>query len=175
MGVFLSAPGRGTPTSLLRLERLFGLSFRTVVVVTVRVRSRPRMPLAERVSALRLDAHTVRVEVSTGFMQTTDLPTLLGPAFKSLGIASDEVAYVTGRDRVQVSARWRLREALGRSLDLLFVLLTRNAQRSVDRYNLPPKRTAEIGSVRLLKGSGEAAAAAAAAARPERKEHPRRA
>ena len=154
-GVFLSAPGRGTPTSLLRLERLLGLTFRTVVVVTVWVRSRPRVPASERVSALRLDPDTVRIEVSTGFMQSTDLPTLLGPAFKSLGIASDEVVYVVGRDRVTIPDRWRLGHAVGRLLDMLFVLLTRNAQRSVDRFNLPPKRTVEIGSRRPLIGSRE--------------------
>ena len=150
-GVFLAAPGRGTPTALLRLERLFDVTLRDLIIVTVWVRSTPHVPSYERVTHVRLDPHTVRVDVSTGFMQGTDLPSLLGPTFKSLKLASDDVVYVTGRDRIDLRRRHAsLRSLPGRALDKLFVFLTRNAERTTDRFNLPPKRTIEIGSVQRL-------------------------
>ena len=145
-----TAPGQSTPNALLRLDRLFGLAFSTIVLVTVRVRSRPRVPSAERVAVRRLDERTARVEVSTGFMQGTDLPTLLGPALRSLGLDPGDVVYVVSRDRVVAPRRRGLRGALLGPLDALFVFLTRNAQRSVDRFGLPPRRTVELGSVRRL-------------------------
>ena len=147
--VFLAAPDRDTPTALEVLDRLLHVSFASLVVVTIHIRSRPFVPGAERTKLTRIDRRTVRIDVSTGYMQTTNLPSLLGPAFHDLGVRSDDVIYVSGRDRIRATRRpGRPWAAL---LDRLFVRLAVNAQRSVDRFGLPPRRTLELGTVRDLE------------------------
>ena len=146
--VFLSPPERQTPATLLRFRRLFGATFNRVVLVTVWVKSTPRVAANERVKVLRLGRNVTRISVFSGYMQGTDLPSLLGPAFASVGLASDDVTYVVGYDRVRLpNLRWRPMAILGRPLDLLFLVLSRNAQRPVDRFRLPPRRTIEFGAV----------------------------
>ncbi|WP_299840436.1 KUP/HAK/KT family potassium transporter [uncultured Jannaschia sp.] len=146
--VFLAAPGRGTPSALQRIERLFNATFRTVIVVTVCVRPRPRVPIEERIAVQRIEANTWRVVISTGFMQVTNVPSLLGPTLRQIGVRPDDVIYVTGRDRIRPE-RGRV-APVAALLDRLFVFLTRNAQRSVDRFALPARRTLELGSLREM-------------------------
>lgn len=149
--VFLCQPGRHTPAPLLRLKRLYQTTFRRILVVTVWVTSSPTVPAARRVHVVTLDKRVVKIDIASGYKQSTDLPTLLGPAFKQLGIEAGEVTYVLGHDRVRLPPlRWRLRDILSRPLDILFLFLSRNAQRSADRFNLPPRRTIIVGSVHAL-------------------------
>ncbi len=146
--VFLCPPERQTPATLLRFRRLFGATFHRVVLVTVWVKSTPRVAACDRVKVLRLGDNVTRISVFSGFMQRTDLPSILGPAFASVGLASDDVTYVVGSDRVRLPhLRWRIATILLRPLDMLFLVLSRNAQRPVDRFRLPPRRTIELGAV----------------------------
>ena len=149
--VFLSEPGRHTPAPLIRMKRLYETTFRQVVLVTVWVRSSPLVAASERVHVVTLGERISRIDVSSGYMQETDLPTLLGPAFKALGVQSDEVSYILGHDHLRrPQFRWRPRDVLTRPLDMLFLFLDRNAQRTADRFNLPARRTLILGSVQDL-------------------------
>ncbi len=141
--VFLARPGILAPHALREVERLLQLRFAHVFVVTVWTRGRPRVPQAEAVHVIRLGPSITRFDVSVGYMQSVDLPSLLGPALKAEGVAADDVTYVVTLDRVLPPAHLR---RPGDALALLFAALSRVALRAPDRYRLPPRRTLEIGS-----------------------------
>ena len=64
--MFLTAPNQATPDALQRFERLFEPTCDRVVLVTARVRPRPRVPAAERAETRPLEERAVGFEVSSG-------------------------------------------------------------------------------------------------------------
>ena len=144
--VFLAKPGVAAPHALRELERLFGLNFGRLIVVTLWPSNRPRIPGPEATETLMLGDHVVHVHLRIGYMQRVDLPSLLAPTFRQLGIEPRAVTYVTSFERVVLAD-----DHHGPSfLDVLYMLLTRIAERAPDRFHLPASRTVEVGSPQQL-------------------------
>ena len=139
--VFLARPGISAPHALRDVERLLGLNFAPLIVVTLWPTNRPRVTAEDATSVLKLGPHMSHVHIRVGYMQRIDLPSLLAPTLRSLGIRPRDAVYVTSLERVLVPRP----TSPGRVLDVVYGLLTRLAERAPDRFNLPPNRTLEFG------------------------------
>src|SRR5262245_21260525 len=99
--------------------------------------------LAERGTEVRdLGPGFFRVVAKVGFMQTPDVPKLLGRcAYRGIQSQPMTTTYYLGQQTLLTSghsnlARWR---------KLLFSFLARNARPATSFFNLPPNRVVELG------------------------------
>ncbi|MEO1190565.1 MAG: KUP/HAK/KT family potassium transporter [Pseudomonadota bacterium] len=146
-GIFLTRGGDVTPAPLANMDRLLGSVFEGLVLVSVRVEGRPRVPAEERLQSHWVGDRLLRVDLHIGYMQATSLPSLLGPVLRDAEIDSNNVVYVVGHERPIAPKHWR---RLRDPLLSLFCLLVRNAERRNDSFDLPPRRTLEVGySIRM--------------------------
>ncbi|MFI5015631.1 MAG: potassium transporter Kup [Hyphomicrobiales bacterium] len=140
--IFLSRAGAMAPVALARLYELLDLSFDKIVIASVWIASRPRVPVAERVVLTTLDERLIRVDLRYGYMQVVNVPSILAPALRRAGLEPEEAVYIIGHERILAP------EGIGGYRDLtahVFAFLARNAERAVDRFDLPRRRTLEIG------------------------------
>ncbi|SDR63113.1 KUP system potassium uptake protein [Rhizobiales bacterium GAS113] len=140
--IFLSRAGAMAPVALARLYELLDMSFDKVVIASVWIASRPRVPVSERVVLTTLDERLIRVDLRYGYMQVINVPSILAPALRRAGLEPEEAVYIIGHERILAP------EGIGGYRDLtahVFAFLARNAERAVDRFDLPRRRTLEIG------------------------------
>jgi KUP system potassium uptake protein len=140
--IFLSRAGAMTPVALARLNELLDLSFDKVVIASVWIASRPRVPASERIVLTTLDERLIRVDLRYGYMQAVNVPSILAPALRRAGLEPEEAVYVIGHERILAP------DGISGFSDLtahVFAFLARNAERAVDRFDLPRRRTLEIG------------------------------
>ncbi len=145
--IFLTRGGDVIPEPLANMDRLLGTVFSGLVMVSVRVVGRPRVPPDERVLAHWVGDRVLRLELRVGYMQAISLPSLIGPTLHEQKLDSEELVYIVGHERPLPPRRWRRPRDIMLSL---FCLLVRNAERHTDRFDLPPRRTLQVGySIRL--------------------------
>ena len=145
--VFLMRPGSYAPRACAQLLDLAGLKFRTSLLVTVWTASTPRVKPETRLSITQMSEGISRIDLRVGYMQTVNLPALLGETFAKLGIDADDVTYIVNLERpiappVSMSPR--------RLLLALYAILARLAWRGADKFSLPPTRVLEVGMPRRL-------------------------
>ncbi|MEW5421189.1 KUP/HAK/KT family potassium transporter [Amorphus sp. 3PC139-8] len=140
--VFLTRTSANTPTTLVLLDRLLGTTFSTAIVVSVTVAGRPRVTGDERVKTVPMKGGILRLDISVGYMQSVNLPAIIGPVLKAEGIDSDTVVYVVGFERPVAPERIR---RPGDLLAKLFAVLARFMERTADHFQLPQRRTLEVG------------------------------
>ncbi|HEY8962912.1 MAG TPA: KUP/HAK/KT family potassium transporter, partial [Alphaproteobacteria bacterium] len=141
-GIFFSRTGVMAPVPLERMTNLLHLRFERVVIVSIRISSRPRVEPKERVRAEKVDARTLKIEVRYGYMQIINIPATIGGTLLAHGIDSDEALYIIGHERVIAPAE---PGSISDLMDVIFGFLASTAERAVDRFQLPPSRTIEMG------------------------------
>lgn len=140
--VVLSRTSTHAPIALGRLHELLGINFDRMILVNVKVAGRPRVGPEDRLKVEVLSSRLTRIELAVGYMQSVNLPALLAPGLREVSVDPNTVIYVVGHERPLPPRRVR---SLRDLLSYVFVLLVRNAARAADRFNLPSKRTLEVG------------------------------
>jgi KUP system potassium uptake protein len=141
--VFLTADPHAAPAALMHNLKHNQVLHEQVVLLTVRVASRPRVADADRVEVTDLAPGFKAMTLSFGFMETPNVAKGMALA-RAQGLKFDIM-----RTSFFLSRRTLLpRRAggLGHLLDLLFVFLTRNAVRTADFFQIPPSRVVELGA-----------------------------
>jgi KUP system potassium uptake protein len=141
--VFLTADPHAAPAALMHNLKHNQVLHEQVVILTVRVASRPRVPDDERVVISDLAPGFKAMTLSFGFMETPNVAKGMALA-RAKGMKFDIM-----RTSFFLSRRTLLprRDAgLGHVLDLLFVFLNRNAVRTADFFQIPPSRVVELGA-----------------------------
>ena len=141
--VFLTADPFAAPAALLHNLKHNQVLHEQVVLLTVKVAPRPRVPDADRVEVTDLAPGFKAMTLTFGFMETPNVTKGLALA-RAKGLKLDIM-----RTSFFLSRRTLLpRRAggIGHLLDLLFVFLTRNAVRTADFFQIPPSRVVELGA-----------------------------
>ena len=141
--VFLTSDPGAVPAALMHNLKHNQVLHETVVLLTVKVAPRPRVPDAERVEVHDLAPGFKAMTLSFGFMETPNVAKGMTLA-RAKGLKFDIM-----RTSFFLSRRTLLpRRAggVGHLLDLLFVFLTRNAVRTADFFQIPPSRVVELGA-----------------------------
>ena len=146
--IFMTSDTAGTPPVLLHHLKHNKILHERVVLVSILTEDVPAIPDAERVVARPLRAGFYQVIGRYGFMETPNVPALLGmipqgvipgPRIERVPL---ETTYYLGRETLLTSgssrlAGWRKR---------LFVVMARNAHTASAFFGLPPNRVVEMGA-----------------------------
>jgi KUP system potassium uptake protein len=141
--VFLSASPEGAPPALLHNLKHNKVLHERIVILTVKILSRPLVDDADRVEFTELGPDFYRLVLKYGFMQEVDVPAAMalarecGPPFKLM-----ETSFFLGRQTLVASdkpgmAVWR---------EKLFGWMMRNAESAMEFFKLPTNRVVELGS-----------------------------
>jgi len=115
----------------------------TTIALTVKFDEIPRVPTRDRIELEKLPEGLWHITVHFGFVQVPDIPAALRQAkVHGCPIDLENAIYFGARDVVVCSKSrgWLVRASLR-----LFTLMFRNAVRSVDLFNIPPKNFVEVG------------------------------
>lgn len=141
--VYLNRSPDVLPTTLSLSFRHFGAAHHRIVLLTIGTdKTRPRVPLGERVRHEVLGEGLETLVVTYGFMQEPTIKTVLDDA-RGAGCAVDldQATFFLGKETLYATevpgmAIWR---------EQVFVVLARNATPASDHFQLPRSRTVEIG------------------------------
>ncbi|MGZ6020319.1 MAG: KUP/HAK/KT family potassium transporter, partial [Phenylobacterium sp.] len=141
--VFLTADPDAAPAALMHNLKHNQVLHEQVVLLTVKVASRPRVPDAERVEVHDLAPGFKAMTLSFGFMETPNVAKGMTLA-RAKGLKFDIMRTSFFLSRRTLLPRRSV--GLGHILDVLFVFLTRNAVRTADFFQIPPSRVVELGA-----------------------------
>ena len=143
VAVFLTADPDSVPAALMHNLKHNQVLHEQIVLLTVKVAPRPRVPDAERVRVLDLAPGFKAMTLAFGFMETPNVAKGMALA-RAQGLKFDIM-----RTSFFLSRRTLLPRrsgGVGHLMDLLFVFLTRNAVRTADFFQIPPSRVVELGA-----------------------------
>lgn len=143
VAVYLNRDPESVPHPLVHTLEHFGVAHKRIVLLTIDTdRSRPRVPLGERVRHETLGEALEILVVTYGYMQEPSLRTALEDA-RGAGcvIDAEQATFVLGRESLYATdvpgmALWR---------ESLFAAMARNAIPTSDYFHLPRGRTLEVG------------------------------
>ncbi len=166
--VFLTSATDGAPPVLLHHLKHNKVLHERVILLSIVTEEIPQVPDEERVECSALGHGFYQVIGHYGFMESPDVPTVLGlvgmlkPAGSPGGAAPVKVnmmqtSFYLGRETLIASRRPpALPAALGTATERvpsmtywrkkLFILMTRNARSATAFFGLPPNRVVELGA-----------------------------
>ncbi|MGA9525261.1 MAG: potassium transporter Kup [Myxococcaceae bacterium] len=143
VAVFMTGNPHGTPPALMHNLKHNKVLHEKVVLLTTSTAEVPHVRPEERVEFTPLEQGIFRVVAHYGFMETPDVPELLGQLGKfGLAFRMMETTFFLGRETLIPSrkpgmALWR---------EALFSWMSRNAHSATAFFNLPPNRVVEMGT-----------------------------
>ena len=142
--VLMASGSQGIPLVLTEMVRRFGSCQQQVLLTTVRILNRPRVPEHDRIRIIDLGSGFYRVVLNFGFMESPDVPPQMATVLTQIGAKTptEELMYVMGRDVVLATPRGEM----NRVLEWVFALTLRNTPSAIDFFAIPSEQVVEIGS-----------------------------
>ncbi len=143
VAVFMTGNPHGTPPALMHNLKHNKVLHDRIVLLTASTAEVPHVRPEERIQFTPLEHGVFRVVATFGFMETPDVPELLGQLQKyGLEFRMMETTFFLGRETLIPSrkpgmALWR---------EALFAWMSRNAHSATAFFNLPPNRVVELGT-----------------------------
>jgi KUP system potassium uptake protein len=144
--VFLASSPNGVPLALTQFVKHNHCLHQRVVLVTVLIEERPRVPDEERADVIEITAGITRVILHYGFMQYPTIYAGLVLACKQgklPGIDLNDITYYVGRETIiprdDIPGMWLWRESI-------FAFLQRNAERTAAFFDVPARQVVEFGT-----------------------------
>ncbi|NNL48096.1 MAG: potassium transporter Kup [Acidimicrobiia bacterium] len=140
--VYLHPVGGATPTSLLTNLRHHEVLHERIVLVTLEVSNRPRLPEAGRTKLIPLGEGFFQIVLTYGFMEHAHVPEALhNIVSRNFSFDETHATYFVGKETVLPSAvpgmkLWR---------EHLYAFMHRNAESAALSFGLPPERVVEVG------------------------------
>jgi KUP system potassium uptake protein len=139
--VFMTSNPEGTPPALMYNFLHNHVVHEQVVLLTIRTEEVARVADRDRVTTETFADGFLRIVAHYGFMEEPDIPALLARD-DTPSPPMEETTFFLGRETLiaegqQGMSRWRER---------LFALMSRNAERAMSYFRLPPERVMEVGS-----------------------------
>jgi KUP system potassium uptake protein len=142
-GIFLTRLGRGIPPIIVNYVQQGRSLHETVIALTVRFESIPRVRPPDRLRCEHLGEGLWHVTVRYGFVEGPDLPLAISRAREEgLPIREEEPTYYVERDDPTSS---QSHSVVSRSRIALFALMSRNSAHTIDRFRIPSNALVEIG------------------------------
>jgi KUP system potassium uptake protein len=144
--VFLASTPKGVPLALTQFVKHNQCLHERVLLVTVLIAERPRIPDEDRVEALEVTEGITRIILHYGFMEYPTINQGLQLACrqgKLTGLDLTDITYYIGREtiipREDVPGMWVWRESI-------FAFLQRNAERTAAFFDVPTRQVVEFGT-----------------------------
>ena len=141
-GIYLFAESGVTPPTLLTNLRHHEVLHETVIVVSVQVAGRPRVPQAARATVHNLGEGFFQIVLQYGFIEDPNLPQSLANIVSTeFGFDDSHATYFVGKETVlasEIPGMWLWREHL-------YAFMHRNAASAARFFGLPPDQVVEVG------------------------------
>ena len=141
-GVYLFAQSGVTPPTLLTNLRHHEVLHERIVIVSVQVAGRPRVPAVARATVANLGEGFFQVDLQYGFIDEPNVPAALAAIVSSeFGFDPLLATYFVGKETVlatEVPGMWLWREHI-------FSFMYRNAANAARFFGLPPGQVVEVG------------------------------
>ena len=141
--VFLTSTEGRVPHALLHNLKHNKVLHERVVLLTLKTRDIPVVPLAKRLRMVELDCNFRQIEAFYGFMEDQDIPALLEECGRC-GVPFDmmDTSFFASRETLIASvapgmAIWR---------EKLFVSMSKNATKATEYFKIPTNRVVELGT-----------------------------
>ena len=141
--VFLTSTEGRVPHALLHNQKHNKVLHERVVLLTLKTRDIPAVPLAQRLRIVELDCNFRQIEAFYGFMEDQDIPALLEECGRC-GVPFDmmDTSFFASRETLIASvapgmAIWR---------EKLFVSMSKNATKATEYFKIPTNRVVELGT-----------------------------
>ena len=141
--VFLRGEADGVPHALLHNLSHNKILHERVIFLTLHNKEVPWVPIAERLKVTNLGNNCYQIDVSYGFKNEPDIPSVLALC-EPYGLIFEpmETSYFISRQTIISTpgsgmASWR---------ESLFVTMSRNARDAADYYQIPSNRVIEVGA-----------------------------
>jgi KUP system potassium uptake protein len=141
--IFLTSQLGSIPSTITRVVDEFRVLHEHVVLLTVVTEHVPRVPVDRRIEVSTLGGGLYRVVLRYGFSDSPDVTAAMSRVLADLGI--DRAAspmYVLGRETYVATER----NKMGAVSESLFDVMSRNARKPTDYFNIPPEQVIEIGT-----------------------------
>jgi KUP system potassium uptake protein len=137
--VFMSSTPGGIPNVLMHHMKHNQVLHAQVILLSMQTQAVPWMDTDKTIEVTDLQHGFYRVVAKVGFMQTPDVPKILGTT--GLRMEPMTTTYYLGRQTLLTSGKIRI----AKWRKLLFSFLSRNARPPTAFFNLPPNRVVELG------------------------------
>jgi KUP system potassium uptake protein len=141
--VFMSSNPQGVPIVLLHHWKHNQVLHETIVLLSVINEAVPEIRTADRLQAKDLGRGFFQVTAHYGFMQTPNVPQIMGLVATHYGVpyVPERTSYFLGRETLLPTGdskmfRWR---------KALFSFISRNARSATQYFGIPPDRVVELG------------------------------
>ncbi|HEX5865391.1 MAG TPA: potassium transporter Kup [Casimicrobiaceae bacterium] len=141
--VFLASSAGRVPHALLHNLKHNKVLHERVVLLTLKTRDIPTVPIPKRLRILNLDCNFRQIEAFYGFMEDQNIPALLEECGRC-GVPFDmmDTSFFASRETLIASgapgmAIWR---------EKLFVSMSKNATKATEYFKIPTNRVVELGT-----------------------------
>jgi KUP system potassium uptake protein len=141
--IYMSSNAKGTPPPLILNIKHNRLLHKQIVILTIKFHKVPHIRTEERIQIEQPTEGFYRVIAHYGFMDVTNIQQIL-ELLESRGIKLkiERTTFFLGRETLIPGKE----KGLGVLSDKLFILMSNNAQRATDFFNIPPNRVFEVGT-----------------------------
>ncbi len=141
--IYMSSNSKGTPPPLILNIKHNRLLHKQIIILTVKFLKVPHIKPEESIQIEQPTEGFYRVIANFGFMDVTNIQQIIELLEKNgIKIKMASTTFFLGRETL-ISGR---KKGLGMLTDKLFILMSNNAQRATDFFNIPPNRVYEVGT-----------------------------
>lgn len=140
--IFMSGDAWGVPFPLIHNMKHNKVLHENIMLLTIKTREVPTVSLEERIKIRELAPNFHRVRAYFGFMERPNIYLILKACQEAgLHFPLEYTTFVLGRETIVTKEKsffksWRQR---------LFALMSRNAERPMAFFNIPPQNVIEVG------------------------------
>jgi len=141
--IYMSSNINGTPPPLILNIKHNRLLHKQVVILTIRFQKTPHIRIEDRIQIEEPTDGFFRVIANYGFMDVTNIQSIID-VLQAHGVKlkMDNTTFFLGRETLIPNRK----KGIGIIRDKIFILMSNNAQRATDFFNIPPNRVFEVGT-----------------------------
>lgn len=141
--VYMSSNSKGTPPPLILNIKHNRMLHKQIVILTVKFLKVPHIREENRIQIEQPTEGFYRVIANYGFMDKTNIQQIIELLDKQgIKLKIENTTFFLGRETLIPNRK----KGLGYFRDKLFILMSNNAQRATDFFNIPPNRVFEVGT-----------------------------
>lgn len=141
--VYMSSNSKGTPPPLILNIKHNRLLHQQIVILTIKYLKVPHTKPEDRLVIEQPTEGFYRVIANYGFMDVTNIQSIIELLEKAgIKLKIEKTTFFLGRESIIPKAKHGFKYLK----DKIFILMSNNAQRATDFFNIPPNRVFEVGT-----------------------------
>lgn len=141
--IYMSSNSKGTPPPLILNIKHNRLLHKQIIILTIKFHKIPHIRSEERIQIEQPTDGFYRVLANYGFMDITNIQQIMEMLLaQGIKLKMETTTFFLGRETLIPNPK----KGLAILRDKLFILMSNNAQRATDFFNIPPNRVFEVGT-----------------------------